>query len=255
MVKKPKTKESAFFHLLMEYSKQMEELGTFDEEKYQFLRAELDKIAKTNVQFADSRRAFMATISRKKKDYEDAIKNLKATNNFADARAEEYIHILNDGYASEAFAIAPKVLDERHFNQDRDVFKAIVSNGGFQLVNEYVLNAQNRQEFIKPRQLFVIVQEVVQVMKQLGVSDLDIVRMNDVVGEILRETNDLFVWPGATAEISTLTDENGVQLLIEYFVPVTPSVAAKMSWDLVERLVDREIDKPGVSLNFLGIAA
>lgn len=254
MVGKTKTKADKILPEILEFSDRLEKTGVFDQGFYQVLRQGLDEIARTDVRYADARRAYLASISGITEDFHAAIRNLKANRHLEDARLEEYGHLLNHGYASQAFCKAEAVLKERHLSHAVDIFTAVFSNGGFQLVDAYVSTASDRQEALNARPLFQKVKEVVQVMEQLTVSDLDIVKMKDVAGEILRENNR--VWAGDSTQVTTLTSEQGgPQLLIEYFVGVTPSIAAQMSWDLTERLIDRELDKPGVSLNFLGIAA
>lgn len=254
MVGKTQSKEDKIFPEIAKYIEYVEKTGSFDAGWYQVLRQELTEIARTNVRFADARRAYLASLSGQDADFQDAINNLRANNHIADARLENYAHLLNHGYAIRAFECAGVVMTERHVTQSMDVFSAIVSNGGFQLLNSYVCGAQERQEVLQASPLFQKVKEVVQVMEQLKVSDLDVVKMKDVAGEVLREHNR--IWAGDATHVTTLNvGQDDPQLLIEYFVGVAPTVAAQMSWDLAERLIDRELDKPGVCLNFLGIAA
>lgn len=254
MVGKTETKEDKIFPEIIKYVEQLEKTGCVDEGWYQVLRQSLSEIARTNVRFADIRRSYLASLSGKKADFEAAVKNLEANNHKADALLENYGHLLNHGYASQAFEYALTVIENRHITMAMDVFSAVVTNGGFQLVNNYVCTASDRQESLHARPVFQKVKEVVQVMEQLNICDMDIVKMKDVAGEILREHNR--VWAGDSTHVTTLNaEQGGPQLLIEYFVGVTPAEAAQMSWDLAERLIDRELDKAGVCLNFLGIAA
>ncbi len=101
--------------------------------------------------------------------------------------------------------------------------------------------------------LFHKIKTASDALAQLGVSDGSVSAMQNIAGEILRERN--LLWLGEHPNCTILESGKTPEVLIEYFVGVTPLDAAEMNWDLAERLIDHNLAQDGVSINFLGVKA
>lgn len=87
--------------------------------------------------------------------------------------------------------------------------------------------------------------------RELGVSDAEIAAMIGVAEELLVANN--LPWQGALAGFILLeANQGGPMLGIVYRIGVTPQQAASMGWTLAERLVNANLDRPGVFVDFLG---
>lgn len=238
------------------YVNALERSCQVDSAAYAVLRQECTQLAATDVCLADGQRAFLASISERPEDYAAAIRNLKANRNFARAIFEEFKHAINRGYASQAYEMASSAIEaSRHpSNNGADVCSALYSIGAFCSIDQHVKASAEQQMALGASPLIIKVKEVVAVMNQIGVSDLQIAQMLDVAGEFLREEH--LLWAGDRPNVTTLTEEQGgPQILFEYFIGVTAKKAAELSWNLSERLIDREMDVQGVDICFVGIAA
>ena len=93
--------------------------------------------------------------------------------------------------------------------------------------------------------------DVAAVTNELSIDDASIARMLDVAGEVLREHK--LMWESDAPEVLALSSsKGGPAICFEYVVTVTPAEASAMSWELAEKLVDRNLDRPCVTVGFLG---
>lgn len=255
-VAKVKTITEKLQEQVREYMSKLETTGVFDERGYYALRTECDRVAGKNVLIADARRALLASVSNKPDHFQDAIKNLRANHHHIRADFEEFNNFLNNGYALNAHAKLINIISSRNrVDIEGDIsWGAIFTLGAFRSMQGLISSGPTGDALMAVNPLFVRLREVLDVMDQLNIDDISIVRMKEVAGEIMREKNR--IWAGEKSYVTaSIAEDSAPQLLIEYFVGVTPREAAAMSWDLAERLIDRELDVPGVALNFLGINA
>ncbi|WP_313603928.1 hypothetical protein [Comamonas jiangduensis] len=251
-VPQPKELAEQLQDQVKQYVAQLEKTGEVDEDAYNSLRALCDRVAKTDVCRADSRRALLASLSGKTEHYEAAIKNLKANNFHDKATLEEFAHLVNHGYVLQAFEMRNTVIQARHAPNTSSVLPPLTAAGAYKTIHQLVTSAPDRSEVMALDTLILEVRKVVEVMNQLGIDDSAIARMQDVAGELFREKKR--TWAGARPHATALAqEEDGPLILIEYYVGVSPTEAAEMSWDLAKRLVERELDVPGVTISFTGM--
>ena len=86
-------------------------------------------------------------------------------------------------------------------------------------------------------------------LQKLGVSEQDVQAVLDIAGELLREKK-LF-WQNSLPSISIIDSEEGVGLLYQLEVCVDIPTAISMTDDVLTRMVDRNLDKPGIAFSFL----
>ena len=89
----------------------------------------------------------------------------------------------------------------------------------------------------------------VAVFERNHASDASVRRMIDVAGEVLREHR-LF-WLDEEPLIRTYSDDEGAGLLYQLYVGVSAEEAARMTDEVIVRLIEREIEVPGLSIAFI----
>ena len=110
--------------------------------------------------------------------------------------------------------------------------------------------AQARNEVLQMTSVVHTVRKSHVAMKQLSATDADFAPMLEVAGELLRERR---IFPGWTAQIiSTDLNDGGPSVLMQYRLGISAEEAAEMNLELVDRLVDRNLDRPGLYVGFVG---
>lgn len=89
------------------------------------------------------------------------------------------------------------------------------------------------------------------VLKRLQITEQQVQAMLDVAGEVLRERK-LF-WLEQLPVIHTWNNADGAGLLYELKVGLSPDEAFALTEAVVDRLIERELDAPGLSFSFIGI--
>lgn len=89
------------------------------------------------------------------------------------------------------------------------------------------------------------------VLRRLEVGEDRLQAVLDVAGEVLRERN--MFYNGTSPLVRTMDGEDGPGLLYQMKVAVSADVAAGMTFEVVDRLVDRHLDVEGVAFSFVGV--
>lgn len=87
------------------------------------------------------------------------------------------------------------------------------------------------------------------VLARNGVTESDLLSVVDVAGEVLRRHR-LF-WLDENPVIRSYSDDEGAGLLYQLKVGVSSSEAASLTDEVIELLIDRDIDVPGISFSFI----
>lgn len=87
-------------------------------------------------------------------------------------------------------------------------------------------------------------------MKKLGVDHDAVTQMLDVAGEVLREHR-LF-WQTEHPLVHASDDADCVGVLFQLFVGVTPPEADQLTDEVLDRVIERGLVRPGISFSFIG---
>ena len=160
----------------------------------------------------------------------------------------------NQGYASRALELAPTVLANPAPVPFAEVAIAASWFGAFTSIVQAVNNAiQQHKVLVKVTQQVEIARQADHVMSLLGVTESQYAAVLDVAGEMMRARR--LAW----SETSSfhIIDEAPEQLgiLMIYRIHVSPEEASDMNFELASTLVDRDLDKPGLSVSFQGMKA
>lgn len=245
----PKQLFEEILELQHQFLGEIERTQSVDQQMYRLLREECRKLAATDVARADSIRAFIASVSGKRDDFDSAIRNLRLNNHHDRAVVEEFKDHVNFGRSVQALglfeklkSVSPKLINKM------DLARGLFAVGALQSAWAAIVEAE---EHVAVTQFFGEITKVAKICRELDVSDQQIISMQDVASDLLR-SRDLF-WIGDNTQVITLNKEDGgPALLIEYKIVATPDVAAELSWELTSRLIDKELDYSGVSVNFIG---
>lgn len=90
-------------------------------------------------------------------------------------------------------------------------------------------------------------------LQVLHVSDDDVRAMIEIAGEVLRE-HELF-WLDRLPMVRVMNDADGTGLLYEFRVAVDATTACELTDEVLDRLIERELDRPGVTFSFCGSPA
>lgn len=85
-----------------------------------------------------------------------------------------------------------------------------------------------------------------EVLKVNSVSEADLQAILDVAGEVLRE-HSLF-WLGSDPHLGASDDA----LLYQFCIAVDPQTASALTDEVLDRVISRDLDRPGLLFSFLG---
>lgn len=88
-----------------------------------------------------------------------------------------------------------------------------------------------------------------KVLDRLGLHESDVAAILDVAGEVMRKHR-LF-WHGNSPRIDVLDDAAGASLVYWYRVDASPAQAVAMTDEVIEQMIDRDLDRPGLAVSFL----
>jgi hypothetical protein len=113
----------------------------------------------------------------------------------------------------------------------------------------YVATLKRANLPLPPADEVTAAERSIQVLEALGLAEQDLTAQLEVAGEILREHR---LW--WQEEMPVIRAVNGAEhrgVLYQFMVGVSPAMAASLSDELVERIVDRDLDKIGLSVCFV----
>lgn len=154
--------------------------------------------------------------------------------------------------ATNAHKLAPRVFTEPNGTDRIDLIRSCVAVGLFQTAATAVEAANKEQRVITADRSVPISKRASAAMGKLGVKDADIAACIDVIGEMLLARK--LLWLNRAPDILVTGDETGEpSLAMEFRLPISAASAAELNWELVERLVDADLFRPGVTFGFIGV--
>ena len=217
------------------------------------LGAEVEKLATTSAAEASLCRAMLAMAQGDWPGTERWCANAYRLGAAVDAMGIEFIARCNLGYFSQAASIYADLTKPRW-----GVISKYLTHGSIcGAFCDVIAGAQACSEFkIELGDSHLRAVEVAMkahaVVARLGVSEQDVQAMLDVAGEVLRERR--VFWLGPNPQVAVLDNEDGAGLLYQMEVAVDAQQASALSDEVVMRMVQRDLDKPGLAFSFLSVA-
>lgn len=188
-------------------------------------------------------------------DAEAMFRNAEINQGQVLARIRRCEHLANHGFASEVLKQSDLLFANRANSNFADIASMVMAAGGFKKIVEMLEKSQRSSEVLKMTETAKqFAGRGAETLTLLGVSDEQLASMLDLAGERLR-TNKLY-WEGSMPDIRVLSPQNGgPALMFNYRVAVSPQESARLTWELTEALVTRDLDIPGIHVGFVGTNA
>jgi hypothetical protein len=222
-------------------------------DKFVFMRLmkDCETLQKTDVVTASLSRAFLNSTIGEFIEADRWIKNAEQNGGQEAARITKFGHLVNHGYATDALALVDSVFNARNGLPLMALADGAAAIGAFGKIVAAVAASQLKGEVLQMTKLLALSQKAIQVTDMLGVTDGDVAAMLDEAGVILRENR--LLWQNRMPDITVLDAEHGGPALgIEYRIDVTPEQATHMGWSLTEALIQKDLYRPSVYVDFLG---
>lgn len=237
----------AFFHTITR-------TDAFDKFWRARLLRECDGLQKANVLDASLLKALIYSATGDVDEMDRWLVNAERNGGVDRARLERVRYMVNHGLGSQALELLPSVLERSGGMPLMSVAVMAAANGSFNAIVRAVQASQDRGEVLQMTPTLDVARRAAAIMGQLGVSDADVAAMIDVAGDFLRVEK--LLWQNECIDITLLdAGQGGPALGLAYRIGVSPQQAARMGWALTDELVRRDLDRPGVAVDFLGTAS
>ena len=224
----------------------------YDRAVYADLHDRAQTLAKLDVTRGNMYFAKLASAIGDTEQVERWCRNIDANNKPALAAHTRLHHFVNLGYATKGQELLPRIFSERGASNLASLASGAIAVGAFSAAHDALQTAKARGEELAMPEVIEKIHSAFQVVDSLGINDAEIARMYDEAGKIVREQR--MNWASNSVSIVALqSSEGGPAISIEWPIMVTPTKAAQLTWDLTDRLVDMDLDRPGFSLGFLGL--
>ena len=224
----------------------------YDQAAYADLHARATELSKSNVGDGNLILAKLASALGRDEEVERWCKNLEHNFYREQAMHMRFQHFVNTGYASKGQNLLPNIIANRSDQNLVHVMHGAIAMGAFNAANNALESADMRNENLGPTGFIDKIKARHPVVLELGLEDSRIAKMFDEAGAILRGIR--MNWSSYDLSIIAIPrSSGGPAMSVEWPVALTPVEAAELTWQLTDRLVEKELDVPGFSIGFLGV--
>lgn len=224
----------------------------YDQAVYADLHARAMELSKSDVSDGNLILAKLASVLGRDDEVERWCKNLEHNLYKEEAMHMRFQHFVNMGYASKGQKILPDIIANRSDQNLVHLMHGAIALGAFNAANTALESADMRNENLGPTGFIDKIKARHPVVLELGLDDSHIAKMFDEAGAILREIR--MNWSSYDLSIISFPrSSGGPAMSVEWPVVLSPVEAAQLTWELTDRLVEKELDVPGFSIGFLGV--
>lgn len=224
----------------------------YDGAAYADLLHRAESLARSDAVSSNIFQAKLASVVGDAELVERWCRNLELNRQIDRALHMRFHHYVNQGYASKGQEILPKLFAQRGNSNLLTIALGAIAVGAFYTAIEAINAAESRQEQLKMTAIIDQIRPAHAVIADMGISDAEIAKIFDEAGHVLREAR--MNWSSNNVSIIALPrSEGGPAMSVEWPIMVTPEEAARLTWEVTDRLVDRDLDLPGFSLGFMGL--
>ncbi|KRC36220.1 hypothetical protein ASE28_01415 [Acidovorax sp. Root219] len=224
----------------------------YDRAAFSALHARAVELSKTDVADGNLILAKLASVLGKDEEVERWCRNLEHNNFREQAMHMRFQHFVNMGFATKGQDILPKIIANRSDQNLVHLMHGAIALGAFNAAKNALENADMRKENLGPTNYIDKIKANHPVVLELGLEDAHVARMFDEAGAVLREARRN--WASYDLSIIALPRAaGGPAMSVEWPILVSPAEAARLTWLLTDRLVEKELDLPGFSVGFLGL--
>lgn len=234
-----------------EFHETVESWDHYDLARFADLHRRAVELSKTNVEAGNLLLAKLGSVLGNTEEVERWCRNLEHNNFRVQALHMRFQHYVNTGYATKGQELFASVIANRSDQNLVHLLHGAIAIGAFNAAFNALEQANMRKEKIGSSDFIQKIKSNNSVVVELGLEDSRIGRMFDEAGAILREVH--MNWSSYDLSIIALTrSSGGPAMSVEWPVAVTPAEAARLTWELTDRLVEKDLDIPGFSVGFLG---
>ncbi|CAN7703132.1 hypothetical protein LJR066_005703 [Acidovorax sp. LjRoot66] len=216
------------------------------------LHARAMDLSKTNLEAGNLILAKLGSLVGDDTEVERWCRNLELNHHLDTALHMRFHHYVNMGRATAGQDLLPKVIARRSDQNLLHLMHGAIALGAFTTANKTLEEALMRNEVLVGSAFIETIKSSAKVIAELGIEDSHIAKMFDEAGDILREARRN--WASYALSIVALpSTRGGPAVSVEWPLSVSPAEAAQLTWELTGRLVDKDLDRPGFSLGFLGV--
>jgi hypothetical protein len=169
------------------------------------------------------------------------------------APVSQYTVLTLLGYPKEALPLFDAAIAHRTGNIDHYI-RTAVSYGWFARAQGLVEKCRKDALVHKPLKYLSVIPRAARIFADRGLTEDDVNDVTTLMYEVLRENK--MVWLGYGPSV-TLHDEgtSDAYVLMRFALHAEPARVAKLSWELTERIVAQDYDRPGLIVSFAPGAA
>lgn len=216
------------------------------------LHARAMELSKSDVGDGNLILAKLASVLGKDEEVERWCRNLEHNHHKEMAMHMRFQHFVNMGYATKGQSLLPDIIANRSDQNLVHLMHGAIAIGAFNAASNALESADMRHEHLRRTQFIDKIKAQHPVVLELGLEDTVVAKMFDEAGALLRETR--MNWSSYDLSIIALTRASGGPAMsVEWPIGLSPADAARLTWELTDRLVEKDLDVPGFSLGFLGV--
>jgi len=168
------------------------------------------------------------------------------------ARLWRVLVYANSLRASQAAALADEAFAHREDVPFVALMNALSAVGAVHSIVKAADNAHMRNEvLVNMTSLLEKNRRAAAVLDKQGLTQQDVTAWMDLAGEVMR--NHHLQWLGDGPLMDVFDDEEDCSVNYRFMVWATPDEAAKLTFELTEKVVDHDLDlKPGITVSFSG---
>lgn len=224
----------------------------YDEARYSEIHAKAEALCKIDVEGGNLILAKLGSVIGNDAEVERWCRNLEYNHYKDTATHMRFHHYVNMGYATKGQNLLKSVIERRSDQDLLHLMHGVMAIGAFTAAKNALQDAEMRKEQLVSNDFVEKIKSTHHVVAELGIEDTHLAQMFDEAGAILRAAHRNW----ASYELSIIAiprTAGGPALSVEWPVQVSPSEAARLTWELTDRLVEKDLDRPGFSLGFLGV--
>lgn len=227
--------------------------GEISEFELKLLRRDIDRLRKVDRISANRLECALETWLLNYDRCLELVANIRANGGADHANLVAFFVEANFLYATKALELVGGVFENPLDRPFHEIISQAVAIGAFTEVVSAIDRANQEGLVFTPTKLVQTARQAREVLATLGINDAQVARCVDVAGEVLREHKLLWLGSHPDAWVVPASTPNPA-VSFGYKVPVSAREASAMSWLLAEKIVERGLDFPGLSLSFVGVA-
>ncbi|GEM_PF-2647444 len=224
----------------------------YDQSKFQDLHARALELSRSDVKNGNLILAKLASVLGNDFEVERWCKNLDSNHHNDTALHMRFHHYVNMGKARKGQELLPEIVARRNDQTLVHLLHGAMAIGAFNAARSTLEEANMRNEVLVATTYLQKIRSTSNVIAEMQITDSHIVKLFDEAGALLRSYR--LNWASYSLSIVSLPQASGGPAVsVEWPVGVCPAEAARLTWELTDRLVEKDLDTPGFSLGFLGV--